>query len=106
MAIEYPNIDFKKICEENDVSLDYPIGKKQAMARSAMNGKSTVKLESEEKEILLKLRVIKPTKEKTKELQQAKQQCDEAKAKNDQAKELERQVAGELKKRGKNYEEQ
>ena len=39
-------------------------------------------------------------------ISQAKQQRDEAKAKNDQAKELEGQVSEELKKRGKNHEEQ
>lgn len=39
-------------------------------------------------------------------LSQAKQQRDKAKSKNDQAKELEQQVSGELKKRGKEHEEQ
>ena len=39
-------------------------------------------------------------------IQQAKQQRDEAKIKNDKAKELEQQVSEELKKRGKNHEEQ
>ena len=43
---------------------------------------------------------------KKSKLSQAKQQRDVAKAKNDQAKELESQVSGELKKRGKNHEEQ
>ena len=39
-------------------------------------------------------------------LQQAKQKRDDAKVKNDKAKELEQQVSQQLKKRGKNYEEQ
>ena len=54
---------------------------------------------------LLKLGVSLP-KKRVKDLQQAKQSRDDAKAKNDQAKELEEQVSEELKKRGKNHEEQ
>ena len=43
---------------------------------------------------------------KKSKLSDAKQQRDEAKAKNNQAKELEGQVSEQLKKRGKNHEEQ
>ena len=47
-----------------------------------------------------------PKKFKQKALQQAKQQRDEAKSKNNQAKELEQQVSEQLKKRGQVHDEQ
>ena len=59
----------------------------------------------EDREKIAKLRIygmgINPSK-----LRQAKQQRDDAKSKNDQAKELEKQVSEQLKKRGQAHEEQ
>ena len=59
----------------------------------------------EDREKIAKLRIygmgINPSK-----LRQAKQQRDDAKSKNDQAKELEKQVSEQLKKRGQTHEEQ
>lgn len=47
-----------------------------------------------------------PRKSKQQDLQQAKQQRDEARKRNTQAKDLEGQVSEELKERGENHEEQ
>ena len=60
-------------------------------------------ISEEEKQKLLELGIIDLEKVK---LKQIKITRDEAKSKNDQAKGLESQVSVELKKRGKNHEEQ
>lgn len=103
IALEFPNIDINKICEDTCVDIDYPIGRKKATAIGIMSGTATGTLTDEEKDILLELGVINLKKNK---LEEAKQKRDEAKVKNDKAKELEIQVTEQLKKRGKNHEEQ
>ena len=68
-------------------------------------GKPIEEVPEEYREFIEKMREFGFGVEKSK-LQQIKQQRDEAKTKNDKTKELEVQVSEELKKRGKNHEEQ
>ena len=68
-------------------------------------GKSIEEVPEEYRDKIAKLREFGLGSKKSK-LQQTKHQRDEAKEKNKKAKELELQVAEQLKKRGKNHEEQ
>ena len=104
MRQEYPDIDIDKVIEEAGVTLDYSMSKVE-VAKKAVQGQSQTPITEEEKNQLMDWGVIVIGRRKSK-LQQFKQQRDEAKTKNDQAKKLEQQVEEQLKKRGKNYEEQ
>ena len=99
---EYPNIDISKVIEETGVDIDYSIGGAKNNAIQAAQGKGNTPITEEEKQKLIQLGVI----NLESKLQQAKQQRDEAKSKNNQAKELEQQVSEQLKKRGQTHEEQ
>ena len=102
---EYPEIDIEKIIEETGVEVDYSIGMGKLMARAASKGNGTTRITKEEKQRLINMGVIKPEND----IQKAKQQRDNARKRNNQARQLEQQVAEQLntrKKRGQTHEEQ
>lgn len=97
---EYPNIDMEKILEETGVDLDYTIGLKKVNLLQIIKEKRKAPLLKEEKQRFVELGVIKEN-----VLEQAKQERDNAKEKNNEVRQLEEQVEEELKKRGKLHEE-
>ena len=99
---EYPNIDITKVIEKTGVKLDYSFASAKKQVTRSVQPNTITPITESEKEKLIALGII----NLESKLSQAKQQRDEAKSKNDKAKELEKQVTEELKKRGKNYEEQ
>ena len=77
---------------------------KARTAKKAVLGQSQTPITEEEKNQLIDWGVIVIGK-RNKKLQKVKQQRDEAKTKNNQAKKLEQQVEEQLKKRGEKHEE-
>ena len=99
---EYPNIDINKVIEKTGIKLDYSFANAKKQATQAIRPNALTPITESEKEKLINMGII----NLESKLQQAKQKRDDAKVKNDKAKELEQQVSQQLKKRGKNYEEQ
>ena len=100
---EFPEIDIEKVIEETGVDLEYSINTGKHRVTKAFNGTvCEVDITEEEMKSLIDMGIL-SSKEK---LLRARQQRDDAKSKNDKAKELELQVSEELVKRGKKYEEQ
>ena len=103
IAQEFPEIDIEKVIEETGVDLEYSINTGKHRVTKAFNGTvCEVDITEEEMKSLIDMGIL-SSKEK---LLRARQQRDDAKSKNDKAKELELQVSEELVKRGKKYEEQ
>ena len=89
----------KEILEKLGIDCEYKFGYYARVSKNAYNGNGNHSIKDEEKRKLEELGIIS-------KINIAKQQRDDAITKNTQAKELEAQVSEEIKKRGKNHEEQ